>query len=140
MKENVKNAVENYQCTGCMVGGDVSCFKGNSKGGVGCGKHYAGTGVLGGVGKIFLGLPKGFNRLGKDVELQPIIFDKFEDSDWEYNMWNVPVWKHLNEEGHTLVRGMMPRRNEPFLHIYLENCIDKINCLEISKDDVKGMD
>jgi hypothetical protein len=34
----------------------------------------------------------------------------------------------------------MPRRNEPFIHVFLENCIEKINCLEITQDDVDGMD
>jgi hypothetical protein len=34
----------------------------------------------------------------------------------------------------------MPRKNEPFLHIYLENCLDKIDCLEITEEDINQMD
>jgi len=85
-------------------------------------------------------MPKGFNRLGQIAELKPFIFDTFENSKWKYDMWNIPVWKYLNKDGHTMVRGLMPRRNEPFVHIYLENCIDKINCLEITQSDVDSMD
>lgn len=85
-------------------------------------------------------MPKGFNRLGKYTELKPIIFDKFDGAEWEYNKFNIPVWKYLNPEGHTMVRGLIPRRNEPFIHVYLENCIDKIDCLEITQSDVDQMD
>lgn len=140
MEENVKNAIEEYQCSGCMNGGGISCFEQNKVGGIGCGKHRAGTIVSGGIGKIFLGMPKGFNRLGEYNDMKPIIWDKFKDSNWEYNQFNRPVWKYLNESGHTIVRGLMPRRNEPFLHIYLENCMDKIDCLEITQEDIDKMD
>lgn len=138
MKNEIKKAIEEYQCSGCMSGHNMLCFKGNQNG-VGCGNHSAGT-MISGIGKIFLGMPKGFNRLGECENLKPIIFETFKDSNWEYDMWNIPVWKHLNKDGHTLVRGLMPRRNEPFIHIYLENCMDKINCLEITQDNVNEMD
>jgi len=140
METKFKLAIEEYQCPGCIVGGDISCFEANSKGGVGCGKHHAGTIIFPGIGNIFLGMPKGFNRLGEYIKLKPAIYDTFESSDWKYDMWNIPVWKHLSKDGHTFVRGIMPRRNEPFIHVFLENCIDKINCLEISQDDIDYMD
>ena len=34
-------------------------------------------------GKIYLGMPKGFNRLGSYGEMKPNIFEKFEDG-WGY--------------------------------------------------------
>lgn len=132
METKFKNAIEEYQCPGCVVGSDVSCFEINSNDGVGCGKHH--------VGNFFLGMPRGFNRLGEYTKLKPNIYDTFESSEWKYDMWNIPVWKHLSKDRHTFVRGIMPRKNEPFLHIYLENCIDKINCLEITQEDIDGMD
>ena len=46
----------------------------------------------------------------------------------------------LSEIQETLVRGFIPRRNEPFLHIFLENCLDKIDCLEITNEDIEDMD
>lgn len=137
MNEKLKFAIKEYQCSGCMCGHNLECFEENNQQGVGCGKHYAGT-IIGGIGKIFLGIPKGFNRLGHQENLKPIIFDCFDEN--YYNMFNVPVWKHLDEHGNTLVRGIMPRRNEPFIHIYVGNYLDKINCLEITKDDIDKMD
>jgi len=138
MEEKLKNAVEEYQCSGCMNGGDISCFVKNSNVGIGCGKHSAGTIIGGGIGKIFLGLPKGFCRLGVYESMKPFVHEKFTDS--KLDKWNIPCWKYLNENGHTIVRGFMPRKNEPFIDIYLENCMDKIDCLEITQKDIDGMD
>lgn len=138
MKTNIKKAIETYQCTGCVCGSDIKCFTQNSTGGVGCGGHVAGT-MLSGIGSIFLGLPKGFNRLGKHTTLKPNIYEKFEDSDWTYDMFNIPTWKYL-QDGHTFVRGMMPRTNSSFIHIFLEDCRDKINCIEITPDVIDRMD
>jgi len=139
MEDKVEKAIEEYQCSGCTNGSSISCFSPNENGGLGCGRHSAGT-FVSSIGKIFLGMPKGFNRLGVHPGLKPFVFDTFENSKWEYDMWNIPVWKYLNKDGHTMVKGLMPRINEPFIHIYLENCIDKINCLEITQADVDGMD
>jgi hypothetical protein len=144
MDKKVSVAVERYQCSGCISGSNTSCFKANEDaGGIGCGNHLSGT-YISGIGKILLGLPKGFNRLGRHEDLKPTIFKSFKDfteTGWkEYNNFNRPVWKHLDKHGNTLVRGLMPRRNEPFLHIFLENCISQIHCVEISKEQIDEMD
>ena len=139
MEDNVKKAIEEYQCSGCISGHNIECFGESESGGCGCGKHYAGTMVLPMIGKIFLGMPKGFNRLGEFVNAKPSIFEKFEDG-WGYNKFNYPVWKYLNENGHTVVRGLCPRINVPFIHIFLEDCREKIDCLEITDADIKEMD
>jgi hypothetical protein len=140
MEEKYKLAIEQYQCPGCISGMDITCFEVNNNGGIGCGKHHAGTMIMHGIGNIFLGMPKGFNRVGEFRTLKPYIYETFESSDWKYNKFNVPVWKFLTNDGHTLVRGIMPRRNEPFIHIFLENCIEKINCLEITQEEINEMD
>ena len=139
MEEKIRLAIEEYQCSGCVVGGDVTCFEINSNGSIGCGKHHAGT-MASGIGNFFLGMPKGFNRLGEYTKLKPNIYDTFDSSEWKFNMYNIAVWKYLSKEGHTFVRGIMPRLNEPFIHVFLENCIAKINCLEITQDDINWMD
>lgn len=139
MDEIIKNAVENYQCPGCVAGSDIECFKSNKMGGLGCGNHRAGT-MATGMGSFFLGMPKGFNRVGMQNELKPNIYKSIESSEWKYDMWNIPVWRHLNKDGHTIVRGISPRTNWPFLHIFLDDCIDKIDCLEISANDIEEMD
>lgn len=137
MDEKLSFAIKEYQCSGCTCGHNLECFEQNDQQGVGCGKHSSGT-IISYIGNIFLGMPKGFNRLGHQENLKPIIFNNFNEN--YYDMFNIPVWKYLDEHGNTLVRGIMPRRNEPFLHIYIGNCIDKINCLEITKQNIDEMD
>lgn len=138
MKKVQKNAVEEYQCVGCSGDGFDVCFKSNFTGGIGCGSHVPGT-FISGIGSIILGLPKGFHRLGIYEKLNLKIYEHFEDCKFDddespvYNIFNVPVWKYLNEKQHTLVRGLTPRLNEPFIHIFLEDCREKINCIEITK-------
>ena len=142
MEPILKQAIENYQCSGCIVGGDTSCYERNhipGPGSVGCGKHQAGT-TIGFIGTIFLGMPRGFNRLGEYTSLRPVIFKSFETAQWDYNQWNIPVWKYLSKDGHTFVRGLTPRLNEPFIHVYLEDCMDRIECLEITQDFMDYMD
>jgi len=136
MKKNIKNAIEEYQCSGCMNGSDISCFKPYTVG-VGCGAHYAGT-IVSGIGKIFLGLPKGFNRLGNFADMKPRMFETYSDNG--YDQFNIPVWKYLTKDGHTLVRAVSPRINVPWIDIYLENCIDKVQCIEITDADIEAMD
>ena len=73
MEEKFKLAIEEYQCTGCVCGDDIECFNTNSICGIGCGKHVIGTSIFG-IVHILLGLPNGFNRIGKENDLKPIIF------------------------------------------------------------------
>jgi hypothetical protein len=77
MTEEQKKAVSEYQCSGCINGPALTCFK-NANFGIGCGDHKAGT-IMCGYGHIFLGLPKGFNRLGDKTDLKPFIYDKLSD-------------------------------------------------------------
>jgi hypothetical protein len=141
METNVKKAIKEYQCSGCISGHDPvesGCFK-QCDTGCGCGAHHAGTFMMG-IGKLFLGLPKGFNRLGDINDMHPYIFEDFL-KDWgEYNKFNIPVWKHLDENGNTIVRGLQPRLNTPFIHIHLGDHRDKINCIEITNEDISEMD
>ena len=75
MDKKVSVAIERYQCSGCIVGSNTSCFKANeNSGGIGCGKHLSSI-IISGVGKVFLGLPKGFNRLGHLEAMKQLIAD-----------------------------------------------------------------
>ena len=136
MDRLIKNAIEKYQCTGCVCGSDIECFQPGVC--LACSKHCAGT-IVSFVGKVFLGMPKGFDRLGVDNNLKLRIYKFYENCGLIYNIWNIPVWKYLNKNGHTLVRGISPRVNQPFLQIFLEDCVDKIDCIELSQDDINGM-
>lgn len=136
MTEKVRKAVEEYQCSGCVWGSNIDCYKKGSN--LECVKHVAGTRVSN-IGRIFLGMPTGFNRFGayEDFDLQ--IFESFEKKEWVYNLWNIPSWKWLSKDGHTFVRGLCPRVNQPFLHVILEDCVDKIDCYEITASDLDGI-
>ena len=147
MDSKIKKAIIEYQCPGCIVGnGPEECFK-QSEFSVSCDNHRAGTAIMG-IGKIFLGLPSGFNRLGSDLgggeNMKIEMFKSFESANknhlWKYNKYNIPVWKYLNNNGHTLVRGLIPRLNLPFLHIYLEDCRGQIDCFEVDQEMVDYMD
>jgi len=137
MEHNIKFAIEEYQCPGCAVGYDLSCFEGMPFEGIGCSRHQPAT-RLSNAGLFFTGMPVGFNRLGVFENMNITIFKKYEDT--VYDKLNIPVWKHLNKNNHTIVRGIKPRKNEPFLHIFLENCLYKIDCLEITSKDIEQMD
>lgn len=138
MKEKVKKAIEEYQCSGCISGHNIECFE-KCDTGIGCGKHYAGTHIMPMVGKIFLGLPKGFNRLGKTDDMKPYIFNDLNGCG-KYDKFNIPVWKHLDKNGNTIVRGLKPRLNTPFIHIILKDSLSEIDCLEITNKDLEEMD
>jgi len=138
MKKEIKKMIEIYQCPGCVCGSDISCYEKSD--GLECEKHVAGT-RMSNVGRFFLGMPKGFCRLGACENTKISIFENFEDKPgWDYDKFNIPVWKHLDKYGNTLIRGLCPRTNYPFLHIFMGNCLDKIDCLEITQKDIDGMD
>jgi hypothetical protein len=143
IEERVLKAAEEYQCPGCVCGSDRECYENVDTFGVQCSKHVCGTTIMPVVGRIFLGLPTGFCRLGTKVENQKLsIFKDMDDlhKGWTYDKYNVPVWKHLNSSGHMLIRGLSPRTNEPFLHIILDAKLDDINCMEITSADIAEMD
>ena len=141
MKKEFEIAIKDYQCLGCILGPYPDCFEPNDSG-VGCGKHHAGTMAMPHIGRLFLGLPKGFCRLGPQRDMRIYIFGSLEQQQeqWKYDCFNVPVWKHKNKKGHILIRGFMPRVNSGFLHIIINGDMDEINCLKITKKDMAEMD
>ncbi len=135
--EIIKKAVEEYQCPGCVVGSDISCYeKGYNEA---CKRHVVGTSGYPAIGRFFLGMPRGFNRLGPCNEQTIKIFRKLEDG-WTYDKFNVPVWKYKDQNGNVIVRGISPRINFPFIHVFLEDCLGEIKCLEITEKDISEMD
>jgi len=144
-------AIKTYQCPGCTCGIGPDCAT-KCDTGIGCGAHCPGT-IVSGIGTIYLGMPKGFNRRGNAATMPLHIFESYESFliAWKrvnisvsntsgYNLWNIPVWKNLDEHGSTLIRELSPRVNSPFLHVILEDCRSKINCLEITSEIQSEMD
>ncbi len=130
-----KDAIKNYQCPGCVSGPYPKCYKTNEN--LACDAHCAGASTAG--GRFFLGLPKGFCRLGSCDSTKIYIFKDIADG-WGYSNFNVPVWKHLDKHGNTIVRGMCPRLNDPWIHIFLGDFINDIKCIEITSKDIASMD
>ena len=136
MENFIKDIIEEYQCPGCVGGSDISCFK-KADVGLQCDAHVAGIRMLG-AGRLFLGMPRGFNRLGGFDDFSLQIFNDLNT--WGYDKFNIPVWKYFDENGNTLVRGISPRTNAPFLHVVAGNHIPDIDCLQLTKKDIEGMD
>jgi hypothetical protein len=156
---NAEEAIQEYQCPGCVSGPYPECRTKQNLGGVSCGSHCPGT-MVSGIGTIFLGMERGFNRLGRvePKQLPLLIFEneKQFEQDWRstsidgidgveipismYSKMNVPCWKYLDKHGNTIVRGMSPRKNAPFIHIHLWDARWRIQCVEITDDLIKQMD
>jgi hypothetical protein len=137
----LSDIMSKYICHGCVNDSFDTCFelKFGEKD-ISCKNHCAGTFITG-IGKILLGMPKGFNRYGSnDIEI--LIYLDFNDRPpypYNYEIYNIPVCKHFDGDC-TLVRGLSPRVNKPFIHIYKGDVRDKIECLEISSTDIENMD
>ncbi len=131
-------AIKKYQVPGAVGDFDENNFT-SQEGTVGWEGHVAGTYITG-IGKIFLGMPKGFCRVGFFDTMELRIFKDYDAYNNFYPLpYNVPAWKHFYGEN-TLVRGLSPRVNCPFLCVILGNCLKDLNCIEISKEEIKGMD
>jgi hypothetical protein len=70
--------VEEYQCPGCMGCDNEYSKKRNNS--LTCSKHYPGT-MMPGVGKILLGMPKGFNRMGPIEDFKRMGFEIYSTYD-----------------------------------------------------------
>lgn len=108
----LKEMVEKFQCPGCVCGSDTSCGKyklgpGEEECGIGsCDGHIPGTLLYPG-GKIMLGFPKGFNKVGEEC---PIQLHTKESSPEGWDELNVPVWG-MEEDGFLFIRSYSPRVN-----------------------------
>ena len=134
---DLQEAVQEYQCPGCVSGPYPDCYKPS---GTGCSVHCAGT-MGSGIGSFFLGMPKGFCRIGPiDKKYFEIVIMGSPSEYSGYDKFNVPVWKYLDNNGNTIVKGLSPRINQIFLHVFLGDFRTEINSLEITQQDVDDMD
>ena len=104
--------VKDFQCPGCVAGSDTDCgsflLKESEFGGFRCEGHVAGTRISM-IGSIYLGLPKGFSRVGKDHSCCSIFLYEKEQFEY-YNFCTLPVWA-MEKDGYLFVRCYMPRVN-----------------------------
>jgi hypothetical protein len=136
---NYTKAIETYQCPGCVCGGNVNCGKFSDNNG--CEEHVPGTAILG-LGHILLGMPTGFNKI-RENKVRIYIFKSFADAAEAFNKFNflnMPIWKYKDEHCNTLLRIFMPRISTSCIAVILEDCMDKIKCLEITEKELEHID
>ncbi len=124
MTPTQKTMIEEFQCPGCVCGSGTDCgaFKlQQSNGSFCCTGHVAGTSVATthGPATFFLGLPKGFDRLGPvenkaERALNIRLWPKGAKPDWD--KLNMAVWA-LEKDGYLFVRTYMPRVNHPLVDV-----------------------
>lgn len=131
--------IKKLQCVGCVQGSFPECYIKSNKG-IGCASHASGT-VVFPIGKIFLGMPKGFCRLGVNQDLKMFIFKDAEQqkTEWPYGTFDMPVWKYLYGK-YILIRGFQPRINCGFLHVILNGNISDYEGYRVTKKDIEYMD
>ena len=148
-KVTARSATMLFQCGFCTYNdclGTEDCFE-PSKIGVGCDKcTFARVHSSRLEDDIRTGLPAGFNQMGSvgiyddHIYIFPSWSTLMTDFHTEYNRRNVPVWKYLTKDGCTIVRGLQPRNNKPFTHVFLEDVMDKVKCITITEEEVKEME
>ncbi len=97
MIDKQKQMIEEFQCPGCVAGSDTNCeeFKVEEENKIEeertfkCVNHCPGTRILG-LGRIYLGMPKGFNRVGNTINASAISDEDRKPSNilklcWLYN-------------------------------------------------------
>lgn len=120
--------IDTFQCPGCVCGlntgncevSKFSLIEFGSGSGLRCVGHAPGTNIGGVVsGLLYLGMPKGFNRVGlryiqdsktdeEKTASRIRLFIAPDNPGW--NKFNVPVWAMV-KDGHLFVRTMCPRIN-----------------------------
>jgi len=119
--------IEKFQCRGCVSGSDIKCgrFKLEEtfgpRLGVRCLSHVPGT-VLIGLGAIYLGLPRGFNRVGAQIQDLSNDFKLTALRLWtvgtapKWDDFNVAVWA-MELDGVLYVRTYAPRTNRTYIDV-----------------------
>jgi hypothetical protein len=137
-------AVETYQCPGCTNGPNPQTCPSALITDVGCAKHSPGT-LEFGAGTFALGLPKGFCRFGP-TPVSPIeVYESYGHLIKLHSTlttkFSLPVWKHLDEHGNTIVRWFSARTNYGWSSVILGDCREQLPfALEITAEDIEGMD
>jgi len=121
--------IAEFQCPGCTSGcappAECEWYKLKEEGQqFSCRNHSAGT-IISGIGSIYLGMPKGFDRVGAicpklgDPENFRHNIRLFLSKDGIVHGWNfcnVPVWV-MEKDGFLFVRTYMPRLNGSFIDV-----------------------
>ena len=124
--------IDEFQCPGCIHGTDpetCSQYKlivtnDANHTWFAC-ENWRPSTFMGGVGRICLGLKKGFNRTGRlDFEKVYPYLRLFEvENRPEYNRFNIPVWA-IEKDGYLYVRCFSPRSCWVFVDVIKDGKIE----------------
>lgn len=121
MNETQKEMIKKFQCPGCSNECDPEELEFEASGFM-CKKHCPGTAMYNGSGmhKLWIGLPKGFDRVPCGQEkLCVLLYESLEkwdecdrhkrlDKDERMYKLNVPVWQY-EKDGYLFVKSFSPR-------------------------------
>lgn len=116
MNEDQKQMIERFQCCGCVCGPDTKCSESDfeNKYGFRCRAHVPGTTSVPG-GRVYLGLPRGFNKVGEVREKNNIRL-WLSGSKPEWDKFNIPVWAMVSDNA-LFVRTFCPRVNISYVDV-----------------------
>lgn len=125
--------ISEFQCPGCTCGsspcGTCDKFKMNTTYGHSCENHSAGTFIMG-LGRIALGLPKGFTRMPpgerpRDLGITLAIRNWTEGTHPEWDHLNVPVWA-MEKDGLLFVRTFVPRLASQYIDVVEKGTLELV--------------
>jgi hypothetical protein len=136
--------INDFMCPGCIHGvntSDCSKFEGFSEYGFNICKNWCPSTFMGWVGRIALGLPKGFCRTGMvEFHDKPFVYMRLYEKPEDlpgYDKFNVPVWA-MEKENFLFVRCYSPRNNWLFVDVIkdgkLEHAPGAINAGEFYEE------
>jgi hypothetical protein len=118
---NIIQAIKDLQCSGCVSGSDPRTCDAYQAAQFddGCAAHCAGTTMARG-GRIHLGMPKGFDKVGALHEGQTDNTRLFIDRDPSpaWNHLNVPIW-YRYDGTYTYVRTFCPRVGVQYIDAFI---------------------
>lgn len=137
--------VKEFQCPGCSCGIDPETCKRfdlaseswgfHSNSGFHYCKNWLPSTFFGGIGRVALGLPKGFCRIGVLDFEKVTCYVRLHESpkDIRYNKLNVAVWAMV-QDGYLFVRVFSPRINTTYVDIIKDGSLDLVpNAINIAE-------
>jgi len=112
--------IKKFQCPGCSLDCSNIEIKESGKEMFRCESHSAGT-ILGGVGKIYLGMPKGFDKVGAiknnlDEETTTNIRFHSEKDYSFFDKFNLPICAR-EVDGYLFIRTFCWRINRSYIDV-----------------------
>ena len=132
MTNEEKKMIEDFQCPGCVHGCDITCerFKfDKGEWGFHCCNHTPGTVIIPVVGTVYLGLPKGFNRVNPIDRQSTKIRLHTNAKGFKPDKFNIAVWA-IEKDGYSFVRIYCPRIDMSWINIH-KATLKQLNCEQL---------